>query len=408
MKTAALASLVLVLACSRGERESAAVVDAGPIPAASTPAASSKPSTEKPTTFSRALVEGRAHAREKRWSDAVAAFERALALEPDNVVVLNELGWAAFNAGDDTRAQRANERALALSPTPAQEAQALYNEGRRLEALGKLDLARSMYERSLAARDNEVVQKRLESLDRDAGSPIADASAPARSNKSLAPCATSARSEAELRTCLEGVEPTPTGQTFFFEPEPDVSGLPAKTRIVRFGTKSDARKRTRSTLLLVAEVGPDWLPLATLGSGFETSTSARREASFGNAEKKADHVWFFHSTQRRLDQSLGGLEVKEDSTELLTVCVLDDGAPTCPVQLPLATRDKLAYPSLQDLDATEQATVKDRIRDLGPPYDKRTKLSVSVDKPGTALIVTLSLGKQEDVPRGVLGTHALR
>lgn len=414
MKKLLRVTVLCLGACSRSEQASEPTPDAS-----ATAVASSAPhdaaAPPAPRTFSQLLAEGRAHARDKRWSEATAAFERASRLEPDNVTALCELGWAALNAGDDARAKAANERALASNPTPAQEAQALYNEGRRVEGLGKPDEARALYERSLAARDNDVVQKRLDALasGHDAGAgtdagPMASADAgPApRNQHATAPCGDVARAESELRACLERLEPAPSGATFYYAAEPDVVGLPSGLRVIRYGAAIAPRGKPRSTLLLLGERHGALLPLASLGSGFESSGGARRDVHFERAEKKHERVWFVRSLQRRLDQGLGGLEVKEDSIELTTVCVLGAEA-HCPLQLPVATREKLAYPNLADLDATERAAVEARIADLGPPFDKKTQLGLSLDKNGTSLMVTLLGGKREDVPRGVLGAHPL-
>lgn len=420
MRSAVLATLAILVGCSRGEppsgtsRTDAAALPADGLPVlpASDAAAAATPGLP---SFSRALAEGRAHGHARRWAEAVVALERAQALEPDNAVVLVELGWAAFNAGNDAVAQRANERALAANPTPAQRAQALYNEGRRLEAAGHLDDARAAYEGSLAARDSDAVQKRLESLGQDAGTaaPPLDAGAPLRPRAaSKVPCPAAHADEAALRTCLEKTvheASARTGGTFFFQTEPDLEGVPPKLRVVRFGEGTETARHLRSTLLLLAETPRGLLPLATLGSGHEPPLpAARTQVSWKGSEKKPSGVWFLRSRQSRIGQELGGLEVKEDTVEYLTACVLADGEPDCPVQIPITTREKLAYPNPSDLDADEQRAVSERIRDLGPAYDRTTQLLPTLDKAGRTLTVTIATGRREDIPRGVVGVHPLR
>ena len=417
MKRALLAALGMLAGCSRGEPPSTTTtpVDAGPTPADAAlvrPANDAGREAVGAPSFSRALAEGRAHGHAKRWPEAVVSLEQALALEPDNPAVLVELGWAAFNAGDDTKAQRANERALAANPTSAQRAQSLYNEGRRLEGLGKLDEARAAYEASLTARDSDTVQKRLDGLGLDAGSgPAPDAGDGIVPHAAMAlPCPGAHADEAALRGCLEGLQrgARAAGSAFFFESEPDVTKVPPKLKVVRFGERTPLSPHLSSTLLVLAETPRGLLPLATLGTGHEPPTGPRTRVTWLPAEKKDAGIWYLHSHQSRVGQELGGLEVKEDSVEYLTVCVLGDGEPSCPVQLPLTTREKLAYPNPSDLDAEEQRVVSERIRDLGAPYDRTTRLVPSLDKAGRSLTVTLGVGRRDDVPRGVVGVHMLR
>ena len=397
MRLVGLASLGLLLACTRDDvRASAdAATDAGVAVPPAPSASAGKPSRTQLGAFSHALAEGRDLGHDKRWPEAVTAFEKALALEPENVVALNELGWAAFNAGDDTRAKRANARALALHPPPELEAQALYNEGRRLEALGQLDRAKSAYERSLAARENDAVQKRLDGLFvTDAGVKLApDAGAPS----AKVPCTSAPGDEPELRRCLEAYVAGSTSEPFFFAPEA-ASGLPPGILLFRFGAAGKTPVQT--SFALVAPTKTGLLPLALIGPAY--GTTALKMVGF---EKKNPTTWFVTATSSRIDQNLSGLEVREESSELLTVCVVG-AAPSCPVQVPLRLRSKLAYPNASDLDADEQAVVQDRIRDLGPPYDHQTQLAAALL--GNNVQVTLTSGKKEDVPHGVLGAHSLR
>ena len=51
------------------------------------------------------LTAGRKLAQQKRWRDALARYDRALAVDRGDARVLAEAGWAAFNAGDVARAR---------------------------------------------------------------------------------------------------------------------------------------------------------------------------------------------------------------------------------------------------------------------------------------------------------------
>ncbi len=399
MRFVGIASLALALACSRTDSRSAPDAAAGDAAVTVAPSASvGKPSPSQLGAFSSALAEGRELGHAKRWSEAVTALERALALEPDNVVALNELGWAAFNANDDLRARRANARALALHPAPELEAQALYNEARRLEGLGQLERARGLYERSLAARYNESVQSRLDALlGGDAGAALRHDSGARPAPAQAVPCTTAPGDESELRRCLEAYVAGSTSEPFFFEPE-TASGVPAGLLLFRVGAAGT--EPSQKSLLLVSPGTSGLLPIALIGPAYGNT-----ELTLSGFEKKGPNTWFVTALLSRVEQGMSGLEVREESTELLTVCVLAASA-RCPLQVPLRTRSKLAFPNLGDLDADERTLVSNRVRDLGAPYDRQTQLAAVLT--GTTLRISLTSGNKEDVPRGLLGSHSLR
>ncbi|HLL21491.1 MAG TPA: tetratricopeptide repeat protein, partial [Kofleriaceae bacterium] len=70
--------------------------------------------------YDAALDAGRTAGKAKRWADAVAAFERALVVQPDDPAALAELAWATLQAGDAKRALELAERAIAgvTEPNP--------------------------------------------------------------------------------------------------------------------------------------------------------------------------------------------------------------------------------------------------------------------------------------------------
>lgn len=81
----------LVAACDKG------TPSAGPDTSAA-PSATAAP--ESRAKFLKLLEEGRKKARAKDFAGALAAFDRALAITPDDARVLSEIGWAALNAGE--------------------------------------------------------------------------------------------------------------------------------------------------------------------------------------------------------------------------------------------------------------------------------------------------------------------
>jgi hypothetical protein len=122
-----------------------------------------------------AVREGRRAARAQRWDDALAAFDRALRIVPGAPRVRCEAGFVAHRAGNDRRAAREMDLALALLPDPERGsvpeelrvplAMCFYNRGLVHEALEKPWHAARSYESSLALRPHPAVQARLDALD---------------------------------------------------------------------------------------------------------------------------------------------------------------------------------------------------------------------------------------------------
>ncbi|MDR3438541.1 tetratricopeptide repeat protein [Telmatospirillum sp.] len=81
--------------------------------------------------------------------DAVEAFSRAVALQPDNAEWHGDLGAALQSAGHYEDAIAASERAIALDPVCAR---AFYNRGLALKSLKRLEEAIISYRRALVVR----------------------------------------------------------------------------------------------------------------------------------------------------------------------------------------------------------------------------------------------------------------
>lgn len=112
-----------------------------------------------------ALSKGRALTKGERYDEAIEVFEEALELDPDNVSLLAELGWAAFLADEYALCDRMTNRALVFARKDKTRGMLLYNLGRSAEATGELERARAHYEHSLRLRKNQTVRKRLAGLD---------------------------------------------------------------------------------------------------------------------------------------------------------------------------------------------------------------------------------------------------
>lgn len=110
------------------------------------------------------IARGRKLSKEKKFEEALAAFEEAVKLDPYDASALSELGWVAFQANKLERAEEATRASLRFTYDPKVRGATLYNMGRIHEARQELDKAAAAYAESLAVRDNATVAKRLEDL----------------------------------------------------------------------------------------------------------------------------------------------------------------------------------------------------------------------------------------------------
>jgi len=115
--------------------------------------------------FLEALGEGRKLHKKGDYSAAIEAFEKALAISPDDPHALGELGWAAFFAKDFERAEARTREALKRTADPELKGAWLYNLGRIAEERGHKDEAVGFYRQSLRERPNKTVRERLAKLD---------------------------------------------------------------------------------------------------------------------------------------------------------------------------------------------------------------------------------------------------
>ncbi len=144
--------------------------------AASAPAAKEDKPIQKPRALnadekkqlSAALKEGRAAMKKSDHAKAIAAFERALTIQPDDPAGLSELGWALFSDGKLDRAAEVTHRAVSASATlPGNQlmAASCYNLGRIDEARGQKKDAISDYLQSIKLRPSRTVREQLAKLD---------------------------------------------------------------------------------------------------------------------------------------------------------------------------------------------------------------------------------------------------
>lgn len=145
----ALVALLCVIGCRRG-------APPPPPPAA----ADLRPAADP--AAARALLDKGRKASKRDLPAAIAAFQEARRLAPDDADVLSELGLAQLRAGALDAAREASAAAVQAARSDAQAAGAAYNLGRAEEAAGRLEEAVKAFELSVRKRPHPGVQKRLE------------------------------------------------------------------------------------------------------------------------------------------------------------------------------------------------------------------------------------------------------
>ena len=115
--------------------------------------------------FRKLLGTGRAKSKAKKWAEAIADFDQALAIDPNHARLLSELGWAHFNAGTLEKAEKFTRSSIDNSRDDRVRGASLYNLGRIHEAREEFDRAATAYTTSLEVRPgNKTVTKRLSML----------------------------------------------------------------------------------------------------------------------------------------------------------------------------------------------------------------------------------------------------
>jgi len=104
------------------------------------------------------LRAGMANERTGNYPAAVKAYERGLAVEPENVELLNSLGFALFQQGKSKEAVVALEKAIAIDP---KHAKAHNNLALAAIDSGELEVAEAHYRESLAIKAQPAIYNDL-------------------------------------------------------------------------------------------------------------------------------------------------------------------------------------------------------------------------------------------------------
>jgi hypothetical protein len=116
-------------------------------------------------TYRELLNKGRQLEDKKKYPDAMAAFDDALKVAPDDATVLAELGWTAYLAKDYDKAEKYTRKALANQATPNIRGAAFYNLGLVQEKKADRAGAITSYTESLKSRWDATVRAALAKLD---------------------------------------------------------------------------------------------------------------------------------------------------------------------------------------------------------------------------------------------------
>jgi tetratricopeptide (TPR) repeat protein len=104
-------------------------------------------------------------AKKGKHAEAMAAYDRALAIKPNDPAALTDQGWSAFLLGSLDRAEAITRRALAANGEKTRKAAGTYNLGRILEQRGDKPGAIAAYVESLGWRPSRTVREQLAKLD---------------------------------------------------------------------------------------------------------------------------------------------------------------------------------------------------------------------------------------------------
>jgi hypothetical protein len=410
MRRALASALVFLAACGKsgddhpppaepGALAKAAIRDAAPAPKPPPPAR--RPAPIPPETrraYASHLRAGRAHAKAKRWGEAAAEFEAALAAVPMDDRALSELGWAALQAGDHDRAEKASADSVRVSSTPELKAASLYNLGRVAEARGDRERAAALYADSLVLRPNKTVVKRLVALGKPAPAAASDPTAAEDT-----PCTDPVAGPELVCDCLKKMEPYQ--DDFAVEctiGSLDDAGDDLRIASVTLGLGSHS-------FYLAHKQAPGWRVIGSLGDLYEGGVAgvlnereevAVEEKTVGGARI----LWYeWRETGRDSDMGIDEEETHDDTTVALAVLGGAREAPSVRMHVPLVRvydRDRMGL-----ADAPDLADIKD-LQTPGLPIHREARLRLTLNDDGTVKVV-LARGKADEFTRPFLGTRRL-
>ena len=165
MRSLLILSVFIFFACKSKEQSKPAPEPQGSGSAVPAPVAAD--AAPPAATYDSRMQAGAALEDQKKWSDALAEFEAALALKPDDARALGEIGFTAYFAGKLDRAQEASIAAIAAAKDDKKlRGSALFNLGLAVEK-SMPHAAAALYAASVTDRPNKAVHARLLKLQKD-------------------------------------------------------------------------------------------------------------------------------------------------------------------------------------------------------------------------------------------------
>ena len=405
-------ALVLVAACGKGGEDEKAAGAAGkpagaPIAAAGNDAArpiepperAKRPEPippEKRAEYAARLRAGRAHAKGKRWGEAVGELEKALVAVPMDERALSELGWAAFQAGDHARAEKANADAVRVSSQPALKAASLYNLGRVAEARGDRERAAALYADSLVLRFNKTVVKRRVGLGKPA--PAADPTAIDRD----VPCAQPVAGPELVCDCLKKMETA-------------LEDYAAECTIGSVGQADDLRLASvtlglgQHEFYLAQKSEEGWAVIGGLGDLYEGGVAGvfneREEVKVEEKTIGGARILWYEWRMSGHDSDMGIDEVDTYENVTVSLAVLGGARekPGVYLHVPVVRvydRDRMGVADEADL-----AAIKD-LQTPGLPIHRESRLEVDIGEDGMVKVV-LTRGKADESVKPYLGSRRL-
>lgn len=331
---------------SASDAAQTAAADAAPV-ASDAPAAAawelrSKPIEldcgPKPLTgsYKASLDAGRAAGKAKKWAEAVAAFERALAVQDGDAAALSELAWATLQTGDAKRSLELAERAIAASAgQPNAQAASHFNAARAAEALGDIARAKTHYEKSLELRPNDAIKDRLAKL----AAPLPRSLAP---GSAISACQDLASVDEVCKCLATSSKATGIEGNAACEPAKE-RGTQAQLVVVQ-GQPADPDAAAGGTaIVLVAKRGEKWSALQVVESAGDVDLTETPRAVHGATvlayEERDTTIWV--ETQNQYSETGAG-EHEARGEAGLTLCRIPAAAAeraVCNARIPLAGWD---------------------------------------------------------------------
>ncbi len=351
------------------------------------------------TAFHRHLRAGRNLQKQKKWREAMAALNKALAIFPTSDRALSELSWSAFKAGDFARAETAARASVTYAIDPRVKAASLFNLGRALEKRGDKPGAVAVYQRSLRLRPNRIVKKRLVGLGGKVPKLVQTPPCSRfQTTKQLCAC---------MRTARPGlaVERFPDDPNRFQGVCDAANKVTGGLEIVFVGVEDTTRSRTQGAYVLTRVKGNKRAVIAWVSEWVHQSYKYEDRAKLGAVEAKTiagRRVLRVEVAEQSFipDDYAQAMGWKESTGEdWLYFCVENDGFLKCPVQVPtfrLFTA-RLLNPEDKDAFTAEYGT---------SPVRRGGRMNVTLGKDGSVTVRHASGEKEPSMMRHV-GTKRL-